>query len=1839
MNSLALLLFLVLLASAGLFLIAARLTAQRRATSSRSFIATTQRWYVVYAWAICFLLCGLGIAPYMGLLSPHGSPQLTPIQQRSIVHEGYYAAVGSEMRFTSDAQDEAFRHGALAEDEFLALRPNTTVGQSSIDRWFLKYDLRSQPLRFNGKVQNIPDSWWLSPGDSLIIVRQVQDSAYFMAFRWKTDTNWLGKPTNEFIYGDGVRIGNNYVYRNRDVLLTRRIYREARNLGVMLRLAPSSFTDVVRTNDFDPAWWDVLRSITLIRERKNNINPDSSAMGVLIADSLFQGSPRRTRPLQVELYKNTERLERIPVLEDSIEVAPNTHISYGYGYRNALVFAALEDSLYKDDRLDYIARLNFRLPPSWNLPPDPDTTFIITSSTAYIPLDGYVFNTVGQRHPFYAKASLNPTHNALEVNDGKESRAFALDEAVALGDADQGVVLALQARRAPSLAVPFIGMALPSGNRAGLWAVLFLLGLTVFFSILVGTEQHERIKLDLAWTLIWGMVLTLLMVRLLLSYRLALLPPANATPDEVANVFNKSFHVSFWAMVMLPFLLLVMRLVLHSRWERSRRWRRFKKKMGDWKIWTMAQQLAQKVGALKARIAAFLRKYDRVLLPVVSCLLLVGLSTLLTIKFKLNIWAVVIVTVLIVLVSAKFVSLERLRRYRDAFVRQWPLLLPFIWIGLGMAIGSNEAIGPVRINIGTHILIILGLVLSLARIMPTPTTADKVVMSLLVLGAVGGCIVGVGDRGFFIYGISLGFFLVLLWLWKYRAKARRTRGNQLWPKVWALLRSRHILLVLPVLFPLLLFTVPRTLPGTPLVGPQGNVYYRIVSAIDTQEDVLMNRGEIDNVNIDMLLRNSHQHWQMLLYAAEGALAPSGYGQASLSDRGMTYPTSITDCAFSMYLLSENGKWVAFLYLMLHVTLCAACLYGGWFMERTYQYRGTALFAIGAFFACNALYMANANLGTIFFTGQNIPLLGLYSWSDMMQTAFLLCCATVLLFKGMKSGAVDTAQQAMRDHAPLLRFGQVFLGVALAIPLLLLAHMATFNPDHREDHDFDRALFQEVGKRQWTYNEDTGALEASGFEELAEIEQLSKTQFESRANKFEENGGLYYIVPVTDPNTNEQGFEVRVNRFYFRLRSPFRSQIRWRGTVFARSDDTEPTMSALGRQFRVRLGSDPNFRSINLFTGDPVDATSGVVFLDRNNNAIADLERQGDSLSLAALGSTWTVFHEGNRIRAGDPETWLKPLDVIVLEQRTSAGLDRQNLIYLGTPPPVLGAAMWRNGKLQHIYPEGDVFPAVFTMMKTGDRAIALAAENPTAPPEPAPPDTTAQPDTTGLSDTIDQRTLAVLRDTTSLPLSIYIPLHRKLQTTLKEYALDTPPFNDDDPIKTNILALTVMNAHSGEVLALPAWPVPDPNADDFEERVAGATPAQQRRLLRNHNLVRHIIGSTTKPILFTAVAAQLWEQNYDVAQLAYSNQPNWNNLKLSPNQDRPAHPHWNLAGIPLEQWWDCDGSESPIDARGYLVRSRNYYAAMTGMLGMLINPADINKVLQRGGSGVTYRGQPYSLNLNASIESPFTLNDIGTARATRTNRNIANTLLFTGLPELFNVYLSGGDNLDPSTSVDSLALTGMATQYLPLFAGADATRNLYLDDIIPEPIIMRPSAWEGRVRADLVSFFLGGGINRWNNVMMAEAGARLATGRKVEATLQQRPKSTDIETLFDDLPPPMSIPSWRNNHIISPMEGAGREPGGTTVTIVNALGSAASGYRLLFKTGTLQEGGQRERRSELLLFVIGQWDAAQGRFVPGKTLSAFLYMQKSRTATGAWKRNVLGPRLIRDMIDYLNEDA
>ncbi len=1730
----------------------------------------TRVYFIAYAWVVCVLLAGLGVAWHLGVFNTFGSPAIDDLKERRLVHHGYYVGADGAFRFSGTATGEGFQHDAFGPDEFLTLtphveRPDQRPGEAGLRTWTMATNATSLPLRFDGHCVNLPAAAWMRSGSVLTIVDETREPAPFLSIRWEEDTTWLGARTNAYFFSSGYRLPSGQdstVYDG--VLLTDRVYRESRELATMLRRAPAAFTSQVRV---DPRWLEMAQGITLVRQK---LGDAGSPMGVLVTRRFYEDDEGRPRRYVAELHGTALTYARTSGVSDTT-VTAGTQITYGFtGYRNLLALDPLPDSLMLDKRNSYVVPLSFKRKQNWALPHEKDgdvwqlkSPFIVTSSSAYTELPSYVINTVGASFPFYVKVSVPDADEAdvLHVNDGRRNTLVGLDEIVSLGGRAHGALLAYRPAQAPKPRV----LGIPLTAHVGFWAIFFLILSTAGFHVLLRLEAGwcQRFKLDLAFVLIWAMVLTILVVRLILSYRIALLPPENATAGEITFVFHKSFVASFWALAVLPLSLLAARLLFMARWN-------------------LIDRLTKPLGGL-------------------------------TDKFKET--------------AASLGG--RLPGPLAALGRHWMLWLPpWLWIGLGLVFGANESLFGIRISIGLHLLLVIGLFFSFTKIIRDDRPREAWLAFVLASVAILGCMFVIKDYGFFIYLFSfVGCFLMFA-LRNYTLGTRDEFGRLRMTRTWGVL-------ALIIVIPLAISIVPRLGGLADFVGeidPQGNVFYRITSYNDTEEAVLLGTGDEREYSPVQLLRNSYQNWQMMLYATEGSIRPHGYGGAVLSDAGMTYPTSITDTAYSVYLLSEHGALVSVLFLLLYLGLCFGCIYGGWLLAQKDLARTLILFLIGAYFACNALYMAAANLGLVFFTGQNIPLLGLYSGADVLQAMVLLVVVTVLLHKDIEHEGNASVEMTMAEHRGMETAQRWFVRVLGVLVLLLLVRMWTLPERYLKNHNFSNDLFRVVSDRDWVYDEETGrimvAVENDNLGPLRRIEEIYRQQFNNRLDKTAENGGLYYVIPIEDRG-RVVDYEVRVNRFLFTLVSPFKDRALWRGTVLARGDEALPTLSTLGTEFQVRLdtlGLPATIRFAQ--TPDDKVAGSALKLVDRRRQSIFELERDGNDIILEDAGKNWSVFRNGAPIEG---RVRLAKHDIIAV---TGDEGQQQAFLYLGMQPPILGATEWRNGRWQYVYPGGKEFPSVYTLMEAGRQAHLLAAADEVDAPE----------------DTLN--------------LSLDVRLHRDLQTAMATYTRQNPTYRAGDPLRTNRLAFTVLDAFTGEVLALPAWPLPDPNAPEFDELLRTASPVRQLRLLQNHNFRRHVIGSTTKPVLFTSIAAELWDEEaaepVDLATMSVRarGEPGrvvqGKSMKLA---------HDSLGSLPLGSPWDSDrnNNEQVIDQRSFIYQSLNYYMGIVGMIGMIPDRRYFTDVLSPVSSAssaswasssssawpyrdVLYDGQWRRLDMKRlpPSETPFTIEDL--PRAPRIlNLRVRNTLLWQGLRDNYDVLISGVDVGASREALRDSVLTRTVERFLPIFnQGRASTQNRFLNEAMPDPMVLDPRLWDGYLREDLVSFFLGGGINLWSNVAMAEAGARLATGRRIEARLERRTDDPD----FDDMPLPLRDSTWRNTRILSPMQDAGRITGlgqGTAQVILARVqaglrqrGINPARYRIVFKTGTLQEREPDDPRSEMLLCIVGEWEGTEeaGRFVPGRTLSSFLYMQESRTSA-TYHRNDLAPPLIIGMIEHL----
>lgn len=136
---------------------------------------------------------------------------------------------------------------------------------------------------------------------------------------------------------------------------------------------------------------------------------------------------------------------------------------------------------------------------------------------------------------------------------------------------------------------------------------------------------------------------------------------------------------------------------------------------------------------------------------------------------------------------------------------------------------------------------------------------------------------------------------------------------------------------------------------------------------------------------DLLRPSIEQIWGARAYASAG-LTGEGLGQAAIGGRGVAEAVSYAENTFSVFVLAEHGMVGGLLVLALYALLglgVASLILGK--PGDTPSYRASrALFLVaGLIVVIPAFYVALSNVGAVPITGQNMPFLGLNSWSDVV----------------------------------------------------------------------------------------------------------------------------------------------------------------------------------------------------------------------------------------------------------------------------------------------------------------------------------------------------------------------------------------------------------------------------------------------------------------------------------------------------------------------------------------------------------------------------------------------------------------------------------------------------------------------------------------------------------------------------------------------------------------------------------------------------------------------------------------------------------------------------------------
>lgn len=346
-------------------------------------------------------------------------------------------------------------------------------------------------------------------------------------------------------------------------------------------------------------------------------------------------------------------------------------------------------------------------------------------------------------------------------------------------------------------------------------------------------------------------------------------------------------------------------------------------------------------------------------------------------------------------------------------------------------------------------------------------------------------------------------------------------------------------------------------------------------------------------------------------------------------------------------------------------------------------------------------------------------------------------------------------------------------------------------------------------------------------------------------------------------------------------------------------------------------------------------------------------------------------------------------------------------------------------------------------------------------------------------------------------------------------------------------ALTVMDGKTGDLLALATYP----GEDDLDLRSSdGALDNRARRLLRNHNFALHPIGSVGKPFFFAAAA-----------------QAHPGLLGLVIDEHPPEGRHGDLFHCALDEGYQLlPGHYGPIDFSTALEMSCNKYTMELVTLSLAADRARDPALRAARGRGAD-AGLGQLVSADESVEWPRPGRSSGLrvgGRALTAAPDLSGYVFVDGPVERATtddpsaaagaaVRCSSLDRLDQASFRAPLEiLTGAATYrgLSPQGLPGDATeRELalgyrtnrydlepwrplldYLSEDTDEATSWRiRAALQGvapervnlafnqvtRVRSDYVSLLLGGGTSVWTNIQLAEAMARLVTGRAVEARL------------------------------------------------------------------------------------------------------------------------------------------
>lgn len=1057
----------------------------------------------------------------------------------------------------------------------------------------------------------------------------------------------------------------------------------------------------------------------------------------------------------------------------------------------------------------------------------------------------------------------------------------------------------------------------------------------------------------------------------------------------------------------------------------------------------------------------------------------------------------------------------------------------------------------------------------------------------------------VGDWGFFLYAVPV-LFLALIISW---------RANRIIPFA--------TLGVLGAVVFLFLGTALFTQSVAALLPDNSTIRYRYLAYQGTgwlQEAALKDVDDAQTPTTQCRAGSSaarrifgiHEHfWTMFHFAARGADGV-GYGGAPIER--VPFPDGIaqSDNTYSVYILAEHGGWggIAILALYMFAGLVMIFILTQHFADDAAPTLLVGGIALTILFS--ALYHAAGNVGGVPFTGKNLPLLSLNSFSDVILIGLLLALAFSAIgnsCEDLRESSAPMLDSFLGDGTELNKWlaGITLMFVGFLAWVAFSTQKATNNQLYRGDYDLEQFVentkeyinkgIVEMDERNLRIRLRTD--KAPGLAE-GQYLRLLINQFNSASPEEKKTGKYFFMARDLYLDEDIYGSELPSDRYrdtvltvdqnYFKRVSPFATKIVWQGGL--RSSDVandkqghisgegislflihkrnlENPIPGLSDETKVQLPN-PN-RAI---LADQYTSRRFKVLNDRDEH-LFDLYAIEDDAVLEPHANPTSV--NGQSV-AG--KVRLESGDIISVGPSPRTGGRRLTFSYEQGSSGVLAHLRWLNGRRVFTYPQGETFALARPIVEAINTNVGRMSQR-------------------GEVDEADRVSKL------ALTLSINADLNRKLHEKLIE---EGEQVWEEVSARRGLpprLAVTAMDPGTGQVLALASWPSYDPNPRPADQEKADPRSytnltrrrdAERYRLFFNHNLTRHVLGSATKPFIASAAASSFPDL-----------------LSLSVEDDRDSYNE--VLGIPTVPPWRANAM-GRVNWDRFLTDSNNLYAVSIGFLG-LTQPA------ARGGLQFTGRAlsKPFWLNGQQHAHQP----DFGDRLRGGSPEalNLDASPLATKLNELFGIQVSGPDQ-DPISEVWQQA---KQLRLLP-------ERGPLLDFISPEmPNLALNNIRDAR---QFVMVCLGGKTNLWSNVKSAEAFSRLVTGRRITATVVKadgQPESGLLDSSFASVQPAL----------LRALEGVSRT--GTARILAQKIdeinrsrGSREDQRFAIFaKTGTLRDQYRSGRNDSNLILAAGLWNAGAQRLSNGVVLSIFI--EKGDRA-GEFGR---ASRFALRLIDILNQ--